>query len=87
MSTARKDPLMPSRSPRTLLPLIAASAGVLIVGLAIGAGRGSDDTSVLNTASKLLLTVGLVAFVGSCIAEAVRRRRSRPGRPDVRRVE
>lgn len=77
---------MSPRSPRTLVPLIAVSAGTLVLGLVLGAGRDSDDTSILNTASKLLLTVGLLALVASSIAEAVRRRRTRPGRTDVRRV-
>ena len=74
---------MSPRPPRTLLPLVAVSAGMLVVGLVLGAGRDSDDTSILNTASKLLLTIGLLALVASCIAEVVRRRRARPGRTDV----
>ncbi len=77
---------MAPRSTRTMLPVIAVSAGMIIVGLVLGAGRDSEDTSVLNTASKLLLTVGLLALVVSCVAEAVRRRRARPGRTNVRRV-
>lgn len=77
---------MSPRSPRTLLPFIAVSAGTLIIGLVLGAGRDSNDTSALNTASKVLLTVGLLALVATCVAEAVRRRRSRSGRADIHRV-
>lgn len=77
---------MSPRSPRSLLPLVAVSAGVLVLGLVLGAGRDSEDTSLLNTASKVLLTVGLVALVASGIGEAIRRRRARPGQTDVRRV-
>ena len=77
---------MSPRPTRTMLPFIAVSAGMLITGLLLGAGRDSDDTSMLNTASKVLLTVGLLALIASLVAEAVRRRRSRPSGTDVRQI-
>ena len=77
---------MSPRPPRTMLPFIAVSAGMLITGLLLGAGRDSDDTSMLNTASKVLLTVGLLALIASLVAEAVRRRRSLPSGTDVRQI-
>lgn len=77
---------MSPRPTRTMLPFIAVSAGMLITGLLLGAGRDSDDTSILNTASKVLLTVGLLALIASFVAEAVRRRRSLPSGTDVRQI-
>ena len=77
---------MSPRPTRTMLPFIAVSAGMHITGLLLGAGRDSDDTSMLNTASKVLLTVGLLALIASFVAEAVRRRRSRPSGTDVRQI-
>lgn len=77
---------MSPRPTRTMLPFIAVSAGMLITGLLLGAGRDSDDTSILNTASKVLLTVGLLALIASLVAEAVRRRRSLPSGTDVRQI-
>jgi len=77
---------MSPRPTRTMLPFIAVSAGMLITGLLLGAGRDSDDTSMLNTASKVLLTVGLLALIASLVAEAVRRRRSLPSGTDVRQI-
>lgn len=57
-------------------PLIA-SVVVFAVGLALGAGKTEDDTSAANTASKILLTVGLLAFVVALIVLFVSHVRSR----------
>ena len=57
-------------------PLIA-SVVIFAVGLALGAGKAEDDTSAANTASKILLTVGLLAFVVALIVLAVSYLRSR----------
>jgi hypothetical protein len=79
---------MSTRSTRTHLPLVAISAILFVAGLALGAGRASDDTSAANTASKILLTIGLVAVLASGTAELLRRRRVRRSRAaDVHRVE
>ena len=57
-------------------PLIA-SVVIFAAGLALGAGKTEDDTSAANTASKILLTVGLVAIVVALIVLAVSYLRSR----------
>ena len=57
-------------------PLVA-SVVLFAAGLALGAGKTEDDTSAANTASKILLTVGLVAFVVALIVLAVSYLRSR----------
>lgn len=57
-------------------PLVI-SAVVFVTGLALGAGKAENDTSTANTASKILLTLGLVAFVVSLVVLAVGYRRSR----------
>lgn len=57
-------------------PLIA-SLVIFAAGLALGAGKAEGDTSAANTASKILLTVGLLAFVVALIVLAVTYLRSR----------
>lgn len=57
-------------------PLIAAIL-MLAAGLVLGAGKGSNDTSTANTVSKVLLTLGFVAFVVSFVVLVVRLRRAR----------
>jgi hypothetical protein len=48
---------------------------VLAAGLALGAGKTSEDTSAANTASKVLLPLGLLIAVVSVVLEVRRRRR------------
>ena len=61
---------------RSYIPFMITAAALFVVGLILGAGKSSDDTSLANTASKILLAVGLLAFVVSLILEAVARRRA-----------
>jgi hypothetical protein len=49
---------------RPRLALLAAVITV-IAGLALGAGMSEADTSIANTASKLLLTVGAVSLIAA----------------------
>ena len=56
---------------------VLISAVVFATGLALGAGKTENDTSAANTASKILLTLGLVAFVVSLVVLAIGYRRSR----------
>ena len=48
---------------RSYIPFIAVAGVLFAAGLVLGAGKSSDDTSVANTASKVLLTIGLVSLV------------------------
>lgn len=56
-------------------PLIV-SVLVVVVGLVLGAGKTETDTSIANTASKVLLTAGVVAVVVSIVILLVARLRS-----------
>lgn len=47
-------------------PLVA-SLVVFVLGLGLGAGRSEADTSAVNTASKVLLTLGSFALVVSVV--------------------
>ena len=62
---------------RSYVRFIVTSAVLFIAGLALGAGKSSEDTSAANTASKILLMVGLVALVITVVLEVVSRRRAR----------
>ena len=62
---------------RSYIPFIAIAGALFVAGLVLGAGKSSDDTSVANTASKVLLAIGLVSLVVTGILEAVARRRVR----------
>lgn len=59
---------------RSYMPFIVAAVVTFIVGLAIGAWQGNDET-VLNKVSALLLTVGVLAFVVTSVIEVLRRRK------------
>jgi ribose/xylose/arabinose/galactoside ABC-type transport system permease subunit len=59
---------------RSYVPFIVAALVTFIVGLAIGAWQGNDET-VLNKVSALLLTVGVLAFVTTVVIEVLRRRK------------
>ncbi len=48
---------------RTRFAPLVAFAMISVAGLALGAGKTEADTSAANTASKILLTVGLLGFV------------------------
>src|SRR3954469_24495929 len=79
----RKEPPMKRRS---YIPFIALSAAVFVVGLVLGAGKSADDTSAANTASKLLLTIGLLALAVRAVLEVVSRRRARRTATEARQV-
>jgi hypothetical protein len=59
-----------------MLPYLAASAVVFVTGLILGAGKSSQDTSAANTASKILLAVGLIALIVTGVLSVVSRRRA-----------
>ena len=61
---------------RSYTRYIIASAVLFVAGLALGAGKSSEDTSAANTASKFLLAIGLLAFVTTGVLEVVARRRA-----------
>lgn len=61
---------------RSYLCFIIVSAVLFVAGLALGAGKSSEDTSAANTASKFLLAIGLLAFIATVILEVVARRRA-----------
>ena len=62
---------------RSYVPFIITAGLLFLTGLVLGAGKSSGDTSAANTASKVLLAVGLVALVVTAVLEVVRRRRAR----------
>lgn len=62
---------------RSYLRFILASAVLFVAGLALGAGKSSEDTSAANTASKFLLMIGLIALLVTVVLEIVSRRRAR----------
>lgn len=61
---------------RSVLPYLVASAVIFVTGLVLGAGKSSDDTSAANTASKILLAVGLIALIATGILAVISRRRA-----------
>ena len=61
---------------RSHVPFIITGVAVLVGGLALGRGRG-DEESLVNSASKLLLTVGFLLVLGTVVLELVGRARSR----------
>jgi len=62
---------------KQLLIGFTVSTIVFITGLALGAGKSSDDTSAANTASKILLVVGLLALVATGIVWVLAHRKGR----------
>lgn len=62
---------------RTRFAPLVASAVIFVAGLALGAGKTEADTSAANTASKILLTVGLLGFVIALIVLVVSYLRTR----------
>ena len=61
---------------RSVLPYLVTSAVIFVTGLILGAGKSSDDTSAANTASKILLAVGLIALIVTGILAVIARRRA-----------
>jgi LPXTG cell wall anchor motif len=61
---------------RSYVPFIIIAGLLFVTGLVLGAGKSSEDTSAANTASKVLLAVGLLALVVTAVLEIVRRRRT-----------
>jgi hypothetical protein len=59
-----------------MLPYLCASAALFVVGLLLGAGKSSDDASAANTASKVLLTIGLLAMLVTGVLSVLARRRA-----------
>lgn len=57
-------------------PLVVALL-ILVAGLALGAGKSSEDTSTANTMSKVLLTLGFLAVLIAIVVLVVRSIRSR----------
>ena len=62
---------------RSYVPFIVTAGLLFVTGLVLGAGKSSEDTSAANTASKVLLAVGLLALVVTAVLEIVRRRHAR----------
>ena len=63
---------------RTSLWILAATIGVLLLGLGLGKDRTSDDTSLANTLSKVFITVGFLGVLVACgMLVAVKVRRGR----------
>ena len=62
---------------RSYIPFIATAAVLFVAGLVLGAGKSSEDTSATNTASKVLLAIGLLALIVTGILEVTARRRGR----------
>jgi Sec-independent protein secretion pathway component TatC len=71
---------------RSYVPFIVTSAVLFVIGLALGAGKSDQDTSAANTASKVLLAVGLLALLVTAILEVVSRRRTRRATSTAREV-
>lgn len=61
---------------RSYVPFIIVGIVVLAVGLALGKGRGEEE-SLVNTTSAVLLTVGFLAVVLFAVLEIVGRVRNR----------
>src|SRR5436190_1702227 len=66
---------VPAMNRRSYVPFILASVAALVVGLALGKGRG-DEHSLINTTSAVLLTVGFLAVVVFAALEVVSRVRN-----------
>lgn len=62
---------------RNRFTALVVSFVLFVVGLALGAGKSEADTSAANTASKVLLTVGMVGIVVSLLLLAIGFVRSR----------
>jgi hypothetical protein len=62
---------------RSYVPFMITSGVLFVAGLPLGAGKSSEDTSAANTASKLLLMIGLLSLVVTGVLELISRRRAR----------
>src|SRR3954470_9888694 len=76
-TTRRSDARSQTMKRRSYIPYLATAAVLFVAGLALGAGKSSEDTSAANTASKILLAVGLLAMIVTGVLEVLARRRSR----------
>ncbi len=63
-------------SRRSYVPYVITGVAVLLVALALGKDRG-DEASLINSASKLLLTIGLLVVVVASVLEFVGRAKNR----------
>lgn len=66
-------------SRRSYVPFIIACVAVVIIGLALGKDRG-DETSLINSVSQLVLTVGFLGVVVTATLELVGRARTQSHR-------
>jgi ABC-type spermidine/putrescine transport system permease subunit II len=63
-------------SRRSYVPYVITGVAVLVVGLALGRGRG-DEASLINSTSQVLLTVGFIVVVVAAVLELVGRAKNR----------
>jgi uncharacterized membrane protein YqaE (UPF0057 family) len=63
-------------SRRSYFPFILTAVALLVVGLALGKGRGDED-SLINTTSAVLLTIGFLGVLVFAVLEVAGRARHR----------
>jgi hypothetical protein len=61
---------------RSYVRFVLVGVALIVVGLALGRGRG-DEESLINTTSAILLTVGFLAVVVFAALELIGRARNR----------
>jgi hypothetical protein len=65
---------------RSYVPYLVGAIVVFVIGLAIGATQG-DDPTLLNSVSKVLLTVGFLAAIITGALQLITRVRAARSRP------